>query len=68
MTDSESHCQLGRFIDESQWDELLRQTRYSGLDISLPDLKNKVLNECSLMISTAVEDEQSSTLSSIEVM
>jgi NADPH:quinone reductase-like Zn-dependent oxidoreductase len=67
-TDSETHCQSGRFIAELQWDELLRQTGYSGLDVSMPDLKDKALNECSLMISTAVEDELNSTLLGIEVV
>ncbi|KAJ5293199.1 uncharacterized protein N7443_009152, partial [Penicillium atrosanguineum] len=65
--DSDSHCLSGRSVDESQWDELLRHTGYSGVDIMLPDSSNTI-SECSLMISTAIEDEKNSSFSTIEIV
>ncbi|KAJ6127372.1 hypothetical protein N7523_002984 [Penicillium sp. IBT 18751x] len=65
--DSESGCQSGRSVDESQWDELLRHTGYSGVDITLPDSSNES-SECCLMISTAVENEKSLSFSAIEII
>jgi NADPH:quinone reductase-like Zn-dependent oxidoreductase len=55
-------------MDKCQWDELLKHTGYSGLDITLPDSGNQTSNECSLVISTAVGDKQKSLFPRIEIV
>ncbi|PYI32692.1 putative polyketide synthase [Aspergillus indologenus CBS 114.80] len=67
--DSEPHCNSCRYVDEGQWDEILRQTGYSGVDVSLPDFDSERSHECSLMISTAVENKhETRAVTEIEVV
>ncbi|KAJ5752589.1 hypothetical protein N7520_009506 [Penicillium odoratum] len=63
-----SHCQSGRYIDESQWNDVLRFTGYSGLDITLPDFPEIRSNECSLMISTASGEIHEPSMSRVEIV
>ncbi|KAJ5901470.1 hypothetical protein N7495_001998 [Penicillium taxi] len=66
--DLESRCKSRRDRDKSQLDELLRLTGYSGLDIKLPDISIEVLNECSVMICSAVEEKQEIFFPRIEIV
>ncbi|KAJ5758194.1 uncharacterized protein N7511_006888 [Penicillium nucicola] len=66
--DMGSHCQSGRCIDESEWNELLRHTGYSGLDMSLPDVSGNISSEHGLMISTVTEEKHEPSSSSVEIV
>ncbi|KAJ5683051.1 hypothetical protein N7462_006216 [Penicillium macrosclerotiorum] len=62
------YSKFGRCMDQSEWDALLRQTGYSGLDTTLSDSSNKPLPDCKVMISTATENKLISSVSSIEII
>ncbi|KAJ5894604.1 hypothetical protein N7495_006295 [Penicillium taxi] len=53
---SESYRTLGPCIDTRQWNELLLQTGFSGLDVILPDFDGSISHEYALMVSTAVDE------------
>ncbi|KAJ5516222.1 hypothetical protein N7527_007782 [Penicillium freii] len=46
----------GPCFDERQWDELLLQTGFSGLDLLLPEFDGTISHAFSLMVSTAAEE------------
>lgn len=46
----------GPCLDERQWDELLLQTGFSGLDLLLPELDGTISHGFGLIVSTAAEE------------
>ncbi|KAJ9489893.1 hypothetical protein VN97_g3381 [Penicillium thymicola] len=46
----------GPCFDERQWDELLLQTGFSGLDLLLPEVDGTISHEFGLIVSTAAEE------------
>ncbi|KAJ5950212.1 uncharacterized protein N7479_008625 [Penicillium vulpinum] len=54
--DSIADSRPGPCFDERQWNELLLQAGFSGLDFLLPDFDEPISHECSLLVSTAAEE------------
>lgn len=43
-------------VDETKWDELMKEAGYSGCDVIINDYNDERCHECSLIVSTAVID------------
>lgn len=56
FTDSDADSGPGPCFDERQWDELLLQTGFSGLDLLLPEFDGTISHEFGLIVSTAAEE------------
>ncbi|KAH8429183.1 uncharacterized protein LDX57_006852 [Aspergillus melleus] len=61
---SESYRKFGPCVETSQWNDLLQQTGFSGVDLSLQDYEDPRCWECSILVATAVEESQAATLDS----
>lgn len=44
-------------VDETKWDELLKEAGYSGCDVVITDYNDERCHECSMIVSTAVLEE-----------
>lgn len=55
---SEDWRQDSPLVTEQGWDELLRQTGFSGARLTIPDFNNEACHYSSLMIATAVNMER----------
>ncbi|KAJ5588138.1 hypothetical protein N7537_010816 [Penicillium hordei] len=56
FTDSVADSGPGPRFDERQWDELLLQTGFSGLDLLLPEFDGTIPHETGVIVSTAAEE------------
>ncbi|KAL2835360.1 hypothetical protein BJY01DRAFT_252737 [Aspergillus pseudoustus] len=65
---SESYRTAGPCVDEVKWDELLRNTGFSGCDIVAHDFDIGCLHETSVIISTAVDDSQARNQQAVEII
>ncbi|OJJ38044.1 hypothetical protein ASPWEDRAFT_106140 [Aspergillus wentii DTO 134E9] len=65
---SEPYRQLGPCVDQDKWHELLQETGFSGLDVSLADYEDPTRHEQSLLVSTAVEDISEPSQPEIEIV
>ncbi|KAI9046007.1 polyketide synthase module [Aspergillus affinis] len=61
---SESYRKFGPCVETSQWNDLLQQTGFSGVDLSLQDYDDPRCWECSILAATAVEENQDETCES----
>lgn len=50
---SEPYRKFGPCVDKSQWNELMQQTGFSGLDVALSDYDDIRSHEQSVLISSA---------------
>ncbi|KAM0165973.1 hypothetical protein ACHAQE_002074 [Botrytis cinerea] len=57
----ENYRQNGAAISIEEWDALLKETGFSGVDIELPDYEDEACQEQSIFISTAVCDVANGT-------
>ncbi|CAG7929919.1 unnamed protein product [Penicillium olsonii] len=52
---SEPYGTAGSCVDKQQWNKLLIETGFSGLDLVFPDFDDSISHECGMIVSTAVE-------------
>jgi NADPH:quinone reductase-like Zn-dependent oxidoreductase/acyl transferase domain-containing protein len=57
ITGHESNRQWGPCVSESSWDEALLANGFSGAELVVPDFNDESCHELSLIISTAIENE-----------
>ena len=59
ITGHESNRQWGPCVSEFSWDEVLLANGFSGTELVVPDFNDESCHEMSLIISTAIENEDS---------
>ena len=66
LTEGEDEFRLnGPLISVNEWDHIMQQTGFSGVDLELPDYLDQSSHEYSLIISTAVEPQVDLRLNSL---
>ncbi|PLN79543.1 hypothetical protein BDW42DRAFT_172734 [Aspergillus taichungensis] len=53
----ETYRTMNPCVDEAKWDELLKEAGYSGCDVVIADYNDERCHECSMIVSTAVQEE-----------
>ncbi|KAF2464560.1 reducing type I polyketide synthase [Lindgomyces ingoldianus] len=58
----------GPCVGVERWDQLLRKTGFSGVDVDIPDFLNDSCHEFSIMLSTAVQPEEDASADNSDVI